>query len=105
MNDPQFIAEIKILNALNLDGSMASRKLHAKASGHEADVDMSPGDDSLDDNGRQERFANAKKSSLARMCYDKSKSGPEDDQWVLIKTKHNSKLRDIVNDVTMQDAS
>eukprot|EP00973_Karenia_brevis_P090492 12402844-Karenia_brevis.AAC.1 len=74
---------------------MASRKFHAKASGHEADVDMSPGDESMDDNGRQDWFANANGSSLARMCYDKSKSGPEDDQWVLIKNKHSSKLRDI----------
>eukprot|EP00973_Karenia_brevis_P072227 10034388-Karenia_brevis.AAC.1 len=60
---------------------MASRKFHAKASGHEADVDMSPGDDSMDDSGCQEWFANAKKFSLARICYHKSKSGLEDDQW------------------------
>eukprot|EP00973_Karenia_brevis_P018514 2539025-Karenia_brevis.AAC.1 len=65
---------MKTLNALNLDGSMASRKFRAKASEHEADVDTSPEDDSMDDNGRQKLLAEAKKSSLARMCYDKSKS-------------------------------
>eukprot|EP00973_Karenia_brevis_P060209 8378159-Karenia_brevis.AAC.1 len=30
------------------------------------------------------------------MCYDDSKSKLGDDQWVLLKVKHNSKLRDIV---------
>eukprot|EP00973_Karenia_brevis_P088252 12236816-Karenia_brevis.AAC.1 len=39
------------------------------------------------------------------MCYDKSKSGPEDDQLVLLKTKQSSKLRDIVSDVQFRNAA
>eukprot|EP00973_Karenia_brevis_P034839 4807341-Karenia_brevis.AAC.1 len=38
------------------------------------------------------------------MCNNKSKSGPEDDQWVLLKTKHKSKLKEIVSDVPTRDA-
>eukprot|EP00973_Karenia_brevis_P021590 2968091-Karenia_brevis.AAC.1 len=42
---------------------------------------------------------------MTNLCYDKSKPGRKDDQWVLLKMKPNSKLKDIVNDVPMQDAA
>eukprot|EP00973_Karenia_brevis_P014542 1984620-Karenia_brevis.AAC.1 len=46
-----------------------------------------------------------KKASIAQMYYDKPKSGPKDDQWVLLKVKTKTRRKDTVNDVPNEDAT
>eukprot|EP00973_Karenia_brevis_P023008 3169420-Karenia_brevis.AAC.1 len=50
--------------------------------------------------------AASKKCCLAQMCYDKSKSGPQDDQWVILsetETKHDESMRDVpMGDATQE---
>eukprot|EP00973_Karenia_brevis_P066284 9212546-Karenia_brevis.AAC.1 len=61
----------------------------------DADDDMSPADAASHIEERQEWFAHANKSSQTGMCCDTSKSGPGDDEWVLLEAISNSTPKDM----------